>query len=134
MSSLESRNRIYPILLIKVIVTLGICIGPLDIAFSPFSIVTVFYSFALAYDAKYRPIAIVLFFAIVIVVLLSLITMLLGLFFRRTRKVSAYLSTIATFIDLIVSFFVSSVPFKIACIIVSAISTALCISSLKHKY
>lgn len=133
MSTSEIRKRIYLLLLVKVIVTLGIFIGLLDFVFVPFSIVTVFYSFALAYDAKYSLIAIVLLSAVVIVISLALITMLLGLFFRRARKISAYLIIIAVFIDLIVSFFVSSVPFKIACIIVSAISAVLCISALKHK-
>ena len=134
MSTSKIRKRIYLLLLVKVIVTLGIFIGPLDFVFVPFSIVSVFYSLALAYDAKYGLIAIVLLSAVVIIILLALITMLLGLIFRRARKISAYSITIAVFIDLIVSFLVaSSGPLKIACIIVSAISAALCISALKHK-
>ena len=136
LKSNKGTYLIYLILVVKVILTLGIYTGVLDfafLAFSPFTIVTVFYSFALAYNPDYTLIAIILLLTTILILLLAVITMLLGIISSRARKASAYLITFSVLIDFIVSFFVSSIPLKIACIVASAISMVLCIQALKSK-
>ena len=134
MNTLKSNKGIYLLLAVKVILTLGIYQGVIDFVFSPFSIVTVFYSFALAYNPDYALIAIIVLFTTILILLLAVITMLLGIKSYRARKASVYLIAVAIVIDFIVSFFVSSIPLKLACIVSSAISLALCIPTLKSKY
>ena len=133
LKSNKGTYLIYLILVVKVILTLGIYEGVIDFAFSPFTIVTVFYSFALAYNPDYTLIAIILLFTTLLILLLAVITMLLGALSCRARKVSAYLITIVMVIDFVVSFFVAYIPLKIACIVASAISMVLCIRALKSK-
>lgn len=133
MNCLKSNKVIYLLLAVKVILTLGIYTGAIDSVFSPFSVVTVFYSFALAYNPDYALIAIILLFSTILILSLAVITMLLGIISYRARKASAYLIAIAMVIDFIVSFFVSSIPLKLACIVASAISWVLCIPALKSK-
>ena len=133
MNILKSNKGIYLLLVVKVILTLGIYKGVIDFAFSPFAIVTVFYSFALAYNPDYTLIAIIVLFTTILILLLAVITMLLGIISSRARKASAYLITFSVLIDFIVSFFIATLSLKLACIIVSSIYLAVCISALKKK-
>lgn len=136
MTMLNTKFRIHLIFVIKVIFTIIFLVGhPAinELYIYPFSIVTIFYSFALAYNPDCGLIAIILLFTTILIILLSVITMLLGTLSCRARKVSAYLITIVMVIDFVVSFFVASIPLKIACIVASAISMVLCIRALKSK-
>lgn len=136
MTMLNTKLRIHLIFVIKVIFTIIFLVGhPAinELYIYPFSIVTIFYSCALAYNPDYGLIAIILLFTTLLILLLAVITMLLGIFFHGARKVSAYLITIVMVIDFVVSFFVAYIPLKIACIIVSSIYLTVCISVLKKK-
>ena len=133
---LNTKLRIHLIFVIKVIFTIIFLVGhPAinELYLYPFSIVTVFYSCALAYSPDYALMALILLITIVIICLLSVITMLLGIVSYRARNASAYLITIAMVIDFIVSFFIATLSLKLACIAVSAIYLAVCISALKSK-
>ena len=130
----------YFVLLIKIISSVAFLelslVLPSDyigMLFIPFCNVALFYSFALAYDPKYTILAIAINSTAIIAILLALVTMILGIVFRRLRRASSLLITLTALIDFIVSFFVGNNVLKILCIIVSAIMLLMCLRSLKKS-
>ena len=133
---LKTKLGIYLVFLVKVIFSIIFIVSDPsinDLYISTFSIVTIFYSCALAYIPDYGLIAIILLFTTLLILLLAVITMLLGIFFHSARKVSVYLITFLVLVDFVVSFFIADLLLKLACIIVSSIYLTVCISVLKKK-
>ena len=137
MKLLVSKLAIYVILVLKVFFSYLMLFVNLDfntIYLLPFSVISFFYTSALAYDPNYISVAAKILVGALIMLSLSLITMLFGIIFRTSRKISIYFTTIFMFIDFIVSFFVGSIILKIACIIASAINIGLCLFVLKSYH
>ncbi|MBQ9797119.1 MAG: hypothetical protein IJW50_05290 [Clostridia bacterium] len=95
-----------------------------------FTIVTILMSCVMAYNPELLMVCIVVLFIDLLLWLNIIGFGLFGIKFKRARRISVVLITIATAMDLIASLIIYDVVWKIKCTLVSIIFLALCVLCL----
>ena len=122
----------YLLCLIKILCT--VLVPFLGMKIAPFSIITVWFCFASAYDSNLVATSTVLLIVTATLWMATLFVSMIGIRSLKARKASLMFIIIIFLIDFVVSFLVSSEILRIPCIIFSLISLMISLISFLEFY